>query len=136
MDESTLWTWGVPVGMATLGLAGGGLMLATEAFTMPAMVAALFVDLFVASALAVQVHRRGLGRPTLVGGLAGGIGILAFFLVPLWPPFAAGADVAGEVTLLVFAPLVAGALSAGGSLFLARGVDRYRAEHGLVHAPK
>lgn len=135
MQPSTLWTACTIAGLAVLGAAGGLWVLAAGGFDEAQFAAALFVALFVSSVMGAQLYRRSLGQPVLVAGLAGGAGMLAFFAAPLW---LIRDEVAprGAFMLLAIAPLVTGALSAAGALFLARGVDRYRREHGMVHAPK
>ena len=138
MEESTLWAAGTVGGLAVLGASAGVAVALADAFTPPLFAAALFVAMFLACGMAMQLYRRGLDHSTLVGGLAGGLCVFAFFAAPVAVSVASGDpydDLAGVATLLVVPALVAGGVSAGGTLFLASGVRRYREKNGMVHAP-
>jgi hypothetical protein len=129
--------------LATLGVlaaAAGATMRLAGDLGMGELVAVLFVATFLGSASATQLFRRGLPGSTLLGALAAGTAVLAYFAFPflalstlgvLTPP-----DAHAMATFLVVAPLVAAALGAMGAIVLQQGVRRYRAKHGLVHAPK
>lgn len=136
MEESTLWTVGSLLGCALLGAAGGALVLAQGSLTEAQFAAAMFVAMFVGPAMGLQLYRRGLGKATATAGACGALAVLAFFAIPVGASFGPDTDLGAISLFLVVAPMVAGAVSAGGALFLARGVDRYRSEHGLKHAPK
>lgn len=136
MEESTLWTSGSLLGCALLGAAGGAIVLAQGSLTEAQFAAAMFVAMFVGSAMGLQLYRRGLGLASATAGGSAGLAVLTFFAVPIGASFGPGTDLAAASLFLVVAPLVAGAVAAAGALLLARGVDRYRSEHGLKHAPK
>jgi hypothetical protein len=138
MDESDLWTFGVPAGLALLGGAGGALGLALGV-SAAGFAAAFFVATFLASGLAMQLYRRGSDRAVLVGSVSGALSMLAFFAVPIGASAATGVgdvDEAAAVMLLVVAPLAAGGIAGAGTLVLTDGVRRYRAQHGMRHAPR
>lgn len=136
MRAESVWTAASVSGMLVLGLAGGLVVAARGSLSAFGFASAFFVAIFVSSALALQLYRRSLGAPVLVGAVAGGVSMLAFVAAPLWIHRGPGLDLQGAAILLSVAPLAAGAFSAGGTLFLARGVDQYRARHGSRHAPK
>jgi len=135
LRTSTLWSLCTVAGLATLGAAGGVASWWRGDFSEARFASVLFVAMFVSSVMGAQLYRRALGRPVLVAGLAGFAGVLAFFAAPLWLARDAAAP-RDALMLLVVAPLVSGAFSAAGALFLARGVERYRLRHGMRHAPK
>jgi hypothetical protein len=137
MQESTLWAVGVVAGLTVLGASAGAAIVLTDHFTPAAFSAILFGAIFLTSGLAMQLYRRGHDYSTLVGGLAGLLSMLAFFGTPIAVMLARGdALPTGAVAVLLVVPaLVNGAACAGGTLFLAHGVKRYRAKNGLVHAP-
>lgn len=138
VQESTLWATGTVAGLAILGASAGSAVVLTSQLTPASFASALFIAIFLSCAFAMQLYRRGLDHSTLVGGLAGFASVFAFFAAPSAANLAQGytVDLAGLATLLVVPALVAGAISAGGTLFLARGVRQYREKHGLVHAPR
>ncbi|GEM_PF-3681681 len=138
MDESTLWALGSVAGLTVLGASAGAAVVLTGGFTPAAFSATLFGAIFLASGLAVQLYRRGKDYSTLVGGLGGFLSVFAFFATPIAVLLAQGdLPSTSEVwVVLLVPPLVAGAASAGGTLFLASGVRRYRAKNGLIHAPQ
>lgn len=135
MQARTAWTGGSLGACGLAGAIGGGFAHVQGQLSEGQLAGALFVAIFSGAALGSQLYRRGLGRPTFVAAACAFLAMSAFFAVPLLlregPPPAAYE----LLTLLVMAPLIAGASAAGGAAFLARGVDEYRAEHGLVHAP-
>src|SRR5581483_4394254 len=128
MEESTLWGAGTIVGLAILGASAGAAIVLPGGFSPGAFAATLFIAIFLASGFAMQLYRRGLDHAVLVGGLAGFAGVFAFFALPIGIELSDGTalDMTGVATLLIVPPLVAGARAAGGTLFLARGVKRYR----------
>jgi hypothetical protein len=137
VQESTLWAVGTVAGLAVLGASAGAAVVLTDGLTPAAFAALLFADVFLASGFAMQLYRRGHDDSTLVGGLAGFLGTFAFFAAPVAVDLARGLAFAqADLALLLVVPaLVSGALAAGGTLFLASGVRRYRARHGPRHAP-
>lgn len=136
MDRSLRWMLASGLGMLLAGAAGAYVLFAFAPFREPAFAAMLFVDMLAASFLGAQAHRRGLRGAVPTGALAGGLGILGFFAVPLALYADAGVDVGAVLFLVGAASLFGVACGAGGTCFLARGVDRYRAEHGMRHAPR
>lgn len=138
MEESSLWAWGTILGLTVLGGSAGAAFVLTGIFDGAVFAAVLFAAMFLSCGMAMQLYRRGQDYSTLVGGLSGGLSVLAFFAVPIAASGLQGGvlDVQGVAMLLVVAPLVTGGLSAAGTLFLASGVRRYRARHGLRHAPR
>jgi hypothetical protein len=138
VDESTLWSVGTIAGLAVLGGALGAALVLTGHFDGAVFASVLFGTVFLSSGMAMQLYRRGADHASLVGGLAGFAATFAFFATPiavraLQEGFG---DPYGTAILLVVAPLVAGGLCAGGTLYLVEGVKRYRARNGMVHAPK
>ena len=148
MEDATLWTWCSLLGLFVLGGAvAAAFWAAPPSFTRTAAGATtllgglVFVDLFLASALGAQVYRRGGRGAPLVGAGSGALFVLGFFGTILgigaWQDGGLRSlDVPAAVIFLAVAPVMLAALSAGGTLFLADGVRRYRAEHGLKHAPR
>ena len=145
MQESTVWTWGTLSGLALFGATLAGAIYAAPPAFIQTQVGAesflaglLFFILFLAPALAMQLYRRGHDHSTLVGGLGGAAFTFTFFgsIVAMSSVQAAGQlDVGASIMFVIVAPLIVGGLSASGTLYLARGVERYRAENGLKHAP-
>ncbi|MEA3201275.1 MAG: hypothetical protein QOE90_2703 [Thermoplasmata archaeon] len=138
MQESTLWAVSSVAGLTVLGAAGGAAVVLTDNFTPAAFAAMMFAGMFLACGFAMQLYRRGHDYATLVGGLAGFLATFAFFATPVGIDLARGQSFPplDLAMLLVVPALVAGSLSAGGTLFLMRGVRRYRAKNGLIHAPQ
>lgn len=138
MQESTLWAVGTVAGLAVLGASAGAAIVLPGSFTPAAFAAIMFGGIFLASGLAMQLYRRGHDYAVLVGGLSGFLGMFLFFATPIGVMLARGDGMPmGDVSLLLVVPALAtGGAAAGGTLFLAHGVKRYRAKHGLVHAPQ
>lgn len=148
MDESRLWVAGSVAGLFLLGaVAGSTVGVAPPAFAATAVGARVFLALsiflvvFLACAFALQIYRRrsrfgsrDVRLAVATAALSAWSAAFAFFGAPLAAQ--GGATTPEIIAFLVAAPLLAGALSAGGTAFLARGVDKYRAAHGMAHAPK
>lgn len=131
----------VILSLAVLGASAGLVVFVQTEGTFAAghLVAVFFVATFVASAMGAQMYRRDLAGSVLVGAAAGASGVLAFFAAPFYWLTRVGFEPPAPGVLGVFlivAPLVEAALAGGGALFLREGVRRYRARHGLVHAPR
>jgi hypothetical protein len=145
VEESTLWTAGTIGGLSVLGTSLASVVYATPpAFVRTAVGAEallaglLFLVLFLAPGLAMQLYRRGYDYSTLIGGAAGAAFTFCFFgtVVSLSTVQQPGAlDVSGTVMLIIVAPIVVGGLCAAGTLFLSDGVRRYREQHGMTRAP-
>lgn len=145
MDDAIAWAAGTVGGLTLLGAAGGlGLLvappalLATEGGAEGAIGAAFFVAVFVACGLAMQIFRRGKPWSALVGASAAGLALLAFFGAPFAIDAARGDAVPARdaLVLMLVLPTLAALVAAAGTLLLADGVKRYRAKHGLAHAPR
>ncbi|MFA5861701.1 MAG: hypothetical protein WDA16_08395 [Candidatus Thermoplasmatota archaeon] len=138
MEESTFWTWGTIGGMTMLGASAGVTVLLAGAVTPAELGALFFVSTFVTCGLSMQLYRRGLGHSTFVGAASGALAVLAFFVPPTLEALGHGhsIDRQAALMLLLVAPLTAGALSGAGTLLLANGVKRYRAQNGMTHAPR
>ena len=139
MDRSLRWMLGCGAGMLLGGAAAAYAWFALGTFREPAFAGMLFLVIVAASFLGAQAYRRGLRWAVPTGGLSAAMGILGFFAVPLGPPLLdpdSGIDLGAVAFLVGVAAAFAVACAAGGAYFLSRGVDRYRAEHGMVHAPR
>lgn len=137
MDEPAAWWIALLVGLPLLGASAGTLVaLGAWHYTPAALAGTFFVAAFLSSGLALQAYRRALGRPELLAGASGGLGVLAFFGAALALGPGVDADPLAALVLLGAAPVAAGAIAAAGASVLAKGVDRYRAEHGMRHAPR
>jgi len=138
MQESTLWAVTSVAGLTVLGGSAGAAVVLTDHLSPAAFAATMFAAIFLACGFAMQLYRRGHDYATLVGGLAGFLGTFAFFATPTAVDLAQGQSFpAADLAMLLIVPaLAAGALCAGGTLFLMRGVKRYRAKHGMIHAPQ
>lgn len=138
MEESTLWAVGTVGGLTVLGASAGAAIVLTDTFSPVAFAVTLFLAIFLSCGFAMQLYRRGLDYSVLVGGLAGFLSVFAFFAAPVAVSLAQGVtyELQGLLLLLVVPPLVTGASAAFGTLFLMGGVKRYRAKHGMVHAPE
>lgn len=137
MDRSLAWTAGILAALGALGYAAGSLVAALGLpFGPGALVAVLFWTTFLASALALQMYRRGMPRSAPVAALAGGLGSGAFFGALIRPFEAAAVDPLAALVFLGFVPVVVAFMSGASALFLARGVREYREKHGLKHAPR
>lgn len=106
------------------------------------LVLVIAAGVLVAPLLAVQLYRRH-GRAALAVGLgaaSGALALLAFFGAPFlrWalPSGFQGVDLEAVTLALLVFPLGTGAFAGLGTLILVDGVRRYRARHGLVHAPR
>lgn len=138
MQESTAWTLGILVGLPLLAASAGATLIASGlAFGNIEFAALLFLAVFLAAGLALQVYRRDLGRPTYLAAGASALAVFAFFAAALWVGAGeGGVDARAAWLLLLAAPLAAGGIAGAGALVLARGVDAYRQEHGRIHAPR
>lgn len=139
MRRSTAWTAGILIGLPTASaLAANALYPKRGGFDTPEFVALLFLATMAASVSAAQMYRRRLGHPTIVGALAGAFSVFAFFgaILGRMALVLDGLDPPGVVMLLLVAPVVAGAMSALGTIHLEAGVRRYRRRHGSIHAPR
>jgi hypothetical protein len=136
MDRSTAWTLALPAGMAAAGAAVGTAWLRLGTFREPQLAGLLAVAVVLACGFALQMYRRGMPRAVLAGGLGAGCAILGFFGAPIALAWNGGVDAAAALLFIVLLPLVAAGTAAGGTAYLARGVDRYRAQHGMAHAPR
>jgi hypothetical protein len=136
MDRSLRWTLVSGAGMLLAGAAGAYAWFSMATFREPAFAGMLFLVIVAASFLGAQAHRRGFRGAALTGAWSGGLGVLGFFGVPFLMWYDEGLDLAALAVIVGIALAFAAACSAGGAYFLARGVDRYRAEHGMAHAPR
>lgn len=106
------------------------------------LVAYLFAIPFVAATLAGHHYRHhGEARAAVALGMASGFAAQSALFG--FPVLAAGLqvgfaeiDLAAVVIVLVAIPLAMSAVAGLGAAILVRGVARYRARHGLVHAPQ
>lgn len=165
MHESALWAWGTPIGLGVLGASAGLVLLAAPPDFLAAAAGAgaflgsvFFVAVFLSCAFALQIYRRrgvsiplsgtaplagsrvgprGLDASPLVASASSALALFAFFAAPFALDLSRGVplDEQGALLLLVVVPLLAAAVSGAGALVLAGGVERYRAQHGLRHAP-
>ena len=136
MDRSLRWMLASSLGMFLAGAAGAYVWFSLAVFREPAFAGMLFLDILGASFLGMQAHRRGLRMAVPTGALAGGLGIVGFFSTPLALYWNDGIDVGIVLFLMGVAGAFSLACSAGGTYYLARGVDRHRALHGMAHAPR
>ena len=136
MDRSLRWMLGSGVGAFLAGLAGAYVTFTSATFREPALAAMLFVAIVAGSFLGVRAHRHGLRLAVPTGALSSGLAVVGFFLTPvlLWWDDGIHLGTIGLVAAVAFA--FATTCSALGTAFLARGVDRYRARHGMIHAPR
>lgn len=128
------------VGLAILGASAGVTILVNQEgeFHNGELVALLSFSTFLSAVMGAQMYRRDLAGSTLVGALAGALSVMSFFAVPFYVMTQFGYEPPTRQVLTMFvviAPLIAFAISGAGTMVLAGGVRRYRAEHGMVHAP-
>jgi hypothetical protein len=131
----------VVVGLTVLGASAGVAVLVSQEgiVTGSELVALFVVAMFLASVMGAQMYRRDLEGSTLVGALAGGLSVLAFFAVPFYvlTTFGYAAPSARVVGMFLgVAPIIAFGMSGAGTMVLAGGVKRYRERFGMVHAPR
>jgi len=138
VDENTLWAVCTVAGLGILGAALGAGLVLTGHFDGAVFASVLFGTVFLSAGMSMQLYRRGADYSVLVGGLSGFAATFGFFATPIIVRAAQEGfgDPYGTAILCIVAPLVAGALSGGGTLYLVQGVKRYRAKNGLVHAPQ
>lgn len=131
----------VIVGLGVLGASAGVAVLVSQEGNISGtdLVLLFFLSAFLSSAMGAQMYRRDLGGSTLVGALAGGLSVLAFFAVPFLVLTYHGFEPPTPRVMSMFlgvAPLVTFGISGIGTMVLAGGVRRYREKHGMVHAPR
>lgn len=130
----------VILGLTILGASAGVSLLVNHegAVSNGELIAVLAFAPFLSAIMGAQMFRRDMAGSTLVGGLAGALSVMAFFALPFLVLVQFGYDAPSPHVMTMFlgiAPMVSFAISSAGTLLLAGGVRRYRAEHGLKHAP-